>query len=59
MSQFQHELRRLARQCCALSNGQVAVSWYDEDLLRFKIKINPNGGLYQGTIYEFTIRYKI
>ena len=35
MSRFQRELRQLARTCCQLTDGQCAVSWYDDDLLRF------------------------
>ena len=34
MSVFQRELRQLARTCCQLTDGQLAVSWYDDDLLR-------------------------
>ena len=57
MALFQQELREVARSCCQATNGQVAVSFSDENLLRFKIKINPNHGLYHGgPFYEFTIR---
>ena len=35
MSRFQRELRQLARTCCQLTDGQCAVSWCDDDLLRF------------------------
>ena len=57
MALFQRELRDVASTSCQLTNGQVAVTFSDDNLLRFKIKINPNSGLYQGgPLYEFTIR---